>query len=151
MTSYLENVDHVYQLTFEDPSYNEEDEYALASAKLIDTNIIFGLLTEMLLEQPSVPNGPNLVYKYLAGSTVRRDHNGTIHVRNPNEISKNTNSLLRLFRHGLCSFYIRRSQIMAQQNESHKILRFGLTILFMRCRYVKVLVTSAEQFTLPER
>jgi hypothetical protein len=120
MTAYTNQADEVYLHTQEDPSYNDEDEYALAAAKMVDTNIIFGLLSELLLEQPSVPNGPNVVYKYLAGLTVRIDHNGAIHVRHPNEISKKANALLRLFRHGVCSLYIRKSQLMAQQQESHK-------------------------------
>jgi hypothetical protein len=119
-TSYFAKANEVYLHTLEDTSYNNDDEYALAAQKMVDTNIIFGLLTEILLEQPSVPNGPNLVYKYLAGLTIRVDHTGGIHVRHPNEISKNANALLRLFRHGVCSLYIRRAQIMTQQQESHK-------------------------------
>jgi hypothetical protein len=122
MATYLDKADQVYLHTLEDPSYNDDDEYALAAAKMVDTNIIFGLLSELLLEQPSVPNGPNIVYKYLAGLTIRIDHNVAIHVRHPNEISKNANALLRLFRHGVCSLYIRRSQLMALQNELHKTL-----------------------------
>ena len=120
MATYFDKANEVYLHTMEDPSYNDDDEYSLAAQKIVDTNIIFGLLTEILLEQPSEPNGPNLVYKYLAGLTIRVDHIGGIHVRHPNEISKNANALLRLFRHGVCSLYIRRSQIMTQQQESHK-------------------------------
>jgi hypothetical protein len=130
MATYLDQADQVYLHTLEDPSYNDEDEYALAAAKMVDTNIIFGLLSELLLEQPSVPNGPNVVYKYLAGLTIRIDYNGEIHVRHPNEISKNANALLRMFRHGVCSLYIRRSQLMAQQNESHKTFEvWGNTLI----------------------
>ena len=120
MDAFLEKVQQVYMIAFEDPNNINEDEFALASAKMVDTTIIFGLLTEIMLEQPDIPNGPNLIYKYLAGSTVRKNHNGTIILRNPNEISKNANALLRLLRHGVCSMYIRRSQLMVQQNESHK-------------------------------
>jgi hypothetical protein len=121
MTTFLEKVNQVYLIILEDNNNNNcEDEYALASAKMIDTNIIFGLLTEILLEQPVVPNGPNLIYKYLAGCTIRKNHNGKIILRNPNEISKNANALLRLLRHGVCSLYVRQSQLMVQQNESHK-------------------------------
>ena len=115
MVTYLDSANQVYlhTLELEDPSDNNENEYALAAAKIVDTSIIFGLLTEMMLEQPSAPNGPNLVYKYLAGLTVRMDYNGIIQLRHPNEISKNANALLRLFRHGVCSLYIRKSQLMA--------------------------------------
>jgi hypothetical protein len=120
MTQFLQKVQHVYLIALEDPTNDGEDQYSLASTKLVNTNIIFGLLTEMLLEQPSLPNGPNLIYRYLAGSTIRRSHSGTIIIRNHNEISKNANALLRLLRHGVCSNYIRQSQLMTQRNESHK-------------------------------
>ncbi len=131
MVTYLDSANQVYlhTLELEDPSDNNENEYALAAAKIVDTSIIFGLLTEMMLEQPSAPNGPNLVYKYLAGLTVRMDYNGIIQLRHPNEISKNANALLRLFRHGVCSLYIRKSQLMAQQNESHKTFEFWANTL----------------------
>jgi hypothetical protein len=104
----------------EDPSNNSEDEYDLASVKLVNTNIIFALLAEILLEKPNIPNGPNLIYKYLAGCTVRKDHNGEIILKNPNEISKSANALLRLFRHAICSMYIRQSQLMVLKEESHE-------------------------------
>jgi hypothetical protein len=104
----------------EDPTCDNEDEFDLASRKLINTNIIFGLLTEILLEDPLTPNGPNLIYKYLAGSSVKTNHNGDITLRNHNEISKHANALLRLLRHGICSFYVRQSQVMTKKKESHK-------------------------------
>jgi hypothetical protein len=121
MTQFLEKVQQVYMMALEDTNNNNDDEYALASVKMVNTNIIFGLLMEILLEEPTIPNGPNLIYKYLAGSIVRKTQNATVTLRNANEISKNVNALLRLFRHGVCSLYIRRSQLMTQQNESHKI------------------------------
>ena len=120
MDAFLEKVQQVYMIALEDPNNISEDEYTVASAKIVDTTIIFGLLTEIMLEHPDIPNGPNLIYKYLAGCTVRKNHDGSIILRNPNEISKHANALLRLLRHGVCSMYIRRSQLMVQQNESHK-------------------------------
>lgn len=116
---YIDKAKDVFTVVKEHPDFDEEDEYTLASNKLINTNIIFALLTEILLESPSTPNGPNLVYRYLAGATVRRTHNNDIVIRNHNEISKHANALLRLLRHGLCSFYIRQSQLMAQRNSTH--------------------------------
>lgn len=119
MNPFLSKIQDIYMMTLEDPSNIKEDESELASIKLVNTNIIFALLTEILLEQPSIPNGPNLVYKYLAGCTVRKDYSGRIILRNPNEISKNANALLRLFRHAICSMYIRQSQLMVMKKESH--------------------------------
>ena len=120
ITPFLTKVQDIYIMSLEDPSNNNEDEYDLASVKLVNTNIIFCILIEILLEKPSIPNGPNIVYKYLAGCTARKHQSGEIILRNPNEISKNANSLLRLFRHAICSMYIRQSQIMVLRQESHK-------------------------------
>jgi hypothetical protein len=117
---YMSRLSDVYLYAVEDPTCDTEDEFELASRKLINTNIIFGLLTEILLEDPPTPNGPNLIYQYLAATSVRRHHNGNIVLRNNNEISKHANALLRLLRHGVCSFYIRQSQMRAQKKESHK-------------------------------
>jgi hypothetical protein len=119
---FLNKIQDIYIMTLEDPSNNNKDEYELASIKLVNTNIIFALLAEILPEQPSIPNGPNLIYKYLAGSTVRKDHSGQIIIRNPNEISKNANALLRLFRHAICSMYTHQSELMVMKKESHKSL-----------------------------
>jgi hypothetical protein len=85
---FLDRVSDVYMHAIEDPTQDTEDEFDLASRKLINTNIMFGLLTEILLEDPPIPNGPNLIYKYLAGITVKKNHNDDIMLRNPNEISK---------------------------------------------------------------
>ena len=116
---YIDKVNNVFTFIKEHPDFDEVDEYTLASNKLINTNIIYALLTEILLESPSTPNGPNLVYRYLAGATVRKTHNNDIVIRNHNEISKHANALLRLLRHGLCSFYVRQSQLMALKNSTH--------------------------------
>ena len=120
LAPYMNRVSDVYLFAVEDPTCDTEDEFDLASRKLINTNIIFGLLTEILLEDPLTPNGPNLIYKYLAGSSVKTNHNGDITLRNHNEISKHANALLRLLRHGICSFYVRQSQVMTKKKESHK-------------------------------
>lgn len=121
LTAFLEKCQKVYMIALENPNNDTEDEYEYASAKLVDTNIIFCLLTEILLEKPEIPNGPNLIYRYLAGCTVRKNHVDKIILRNPNKISKHANALLRLLRHGVCSMYIWQSQLMIQQNECHKI------------------------------
>ena len=117
---YMNRVSDVCSLTVEDPILANEEELDATSRKLINTNIIFGLLTEILLEDPTTPNGPNLIYKYLSATCVRKHHNDDIVLRNHNEISKNANALLRLLRHGVCSFYVRQSQLMTKNHESHK-------------------------------
>lgn len=120
LTPYMSRISDVYSIAVEDPTCDTEEEFDVASRKLINTSIIFGLLTEILLEDPPTPNGPNLIYQYLAAMSVRKTHNCDIALRNHNEISKHANALLRLLRHGVCSFYVRQSQLMAEKKESHK-------------------------------
>lgn len=121
ITPFISQVNQVYQMTLEmDQTRTNDQVMDLAASKIVNTNIIFGLLTEMLLEQPCIPNGPNFIYKYLAGSTVRLDRNQQIKLRNHNEISKNANALLRLLRHGVCSMYVRKSRDMANKKQSHQ-------------------------------
>lgn len=121
LTPFISQVDQIYMTTRDmDPSRDKQQVLDLAASKIVNTNIIFGLLTEILLEQPCLPNGPNLIYKFLAGSTVRLNHNQTITLRNHNEISKRANALLRLLRHGICSMYVRKSRDMTQQHHCHE-------------------------------
>jgi hypothetical protein len=121
MKPYLHQVGHAYMLTQElDPSEDNERICDLTATKLVNTNLVFGLLTEMLLETPTDPNGPTLIYRYLAGATVKLNHKNEVSLRNHNEISKNANALLRLFRHGVCSMYVRKSSEMSRKNQSHE-------------------------------
>ena len=68
-----------------------------------------------MLNQPITPIGPNLIYKYHAGATVRINHDGEIVSKNH---SNHTNGFLW---HGVFSLYDCHSRlIMANKNESHK-------------------------------
>jgi hypothetical protein len=120
LTPFLEKVSETYVIALEDTNDEEGDDTERATRLLLNTTIICGLLTEILLEDPPTPNGANLIYQYLAVSTVRQNHNKDLVIRNPNEISKHANALLRLLRHGVCSIYVRESQRMARKNHSHK-------------------------------
>jgi hypothetical protein len=120
LTPFLEKISETYVIALEDTNDEEGDDVERATRLLLNTTIICGLLTEILLEDPPTPNGANLIYQYLAVSTVRQNHNKDLVIRNPNEISKHANALLRLLRHGVCSIYVRESQRMARKNESHK-------------------------------
>jgi hypothetical protein len=118
---YLNQVEHVYMLIQEQSDNMDTEEVVdLAASKMVDTNILFALLTEILLEPPNIPNGPNLIYNYLAGATTKMNRNNEISIRNHNEISKNANALLRLLRHGVCSMYVRKSREMTLKHLSHK-------------------------------
>lgn len=118
---YLSKVRTVYNMTQEiDATQDPQLVTDLAASKLVNTNVIFGLLMEMLLEEPQIPNGPTLIYKYLAGTTAKMNHNRGISLRNHNEISKHANALLRLLRHAMCSMYVRKSKDMARNNSTHQ-------------------------------
>jgi superfamily II DNA helicase RecQ len=118
---YLSKVQTVYIMTQEmDASQDPQLVTDRAATQLVNTNIIYGLLMEMLLEDPQIPNGPTLIYKYLAGATAKMNHNRDISLRNHNEISKHANALLRLLRHAMCSMYVRKSKDMARNNSTHQ-------------------------------
>jgi superfamily II DNA helicase RecQ len=118
---YLSKVQTVYEMTLEmDTSQDPLSVTDLAASNLVNTNVIYGLLMEMLLEEPQIPNGPTLIYKYLAGATAKMNHNREISLRNHNEISKHANALLRLLRHAMCSMYVRKSKDMTRNNRTHQ-------------------------------
>jgi hypothetical protein len=118
---YLSKVRSVCSMTQElDTSQDLQSITDITASKLVNTNVIYGLLMEMLLEQPQTPNGPTLIYKYLAGLTAKINHNQEVSLRNHNEISKQANALLRLLRHAMCSMYVRKSQEMARNQKSHQ-------------------------------
>ena len=116
---YLHRVQDVYNILLDNGLNNHATENIedLASSKVVNTTIICGLLTEILLEQPSRPNGPNAIYHFLASSIIKTNSSNMVTLRNANEISKKANAILRLLRHGVCSLYIRQSHIMTHTNK----------------------------------
>ena len=121
MEPYLSKVQSVYVMTQEMHTAQDPKSITdIAASKLVNTNVIYGLLMEMLLEQPKIPNGPTLIYKYLAGATSKINHNQEVSLRNHNEISKHANALLRLLRHAMCSMYVRKSKEMARNQQTHQ-------------------------------
>ena len=135
-----------------DPSEGTERICDLTATKLVNTNLVFGLLTEMLLETPTDPNGPTLIYRYLAGATVKVNHKNEVSLRNHNEISKNANALLRLFRHGVCSMYVRKSSEMSRKNQSHEEFEAWtnnvikqMQVCHMQNHYIMIMFHKVEQ------
>ena len=116
---YLHRVQDVYNILLDDgSSYTTPDNFEdYATMKIVNTTIICGFLTEILLEKPSIPNGPNAIYHYLAGAHIKTNSSNSVSLRNANEISKNANAILRLLRHGVCSLYIRQSLLMTHQHK----------------------------------
>jgi hypothetical protein len=72
ISQYLSKVNQVYQLllTNDMMDTNIDELEADAVNKIINSTIICGLLSELLLEHPAHPNGPNCIYYYLAGVCV---------------------------------------------------------------------------------
>ena len=100
-----------------DMSTDELEE--LAATKIVNTSIISGFLSDILIETPSIPNGPVFLYHYLASITIKATSGSIIRLRNPNEISKNANSLLRLLRHGWCSLFMTKSKLLSYHQMTH--------------------------------
>ena len=131
MMPYLNRVQDVYNILLDDgENHIEPDKLEdYAATKVVNTTIISGLLTEILLEKPSLPNGPNLIYHYLASAIVKTNSSSIVSLRNANEISKKANALLRLLRHGVCSLYIRQSNVMRHKYKMDDDLQEWATTL----------------------
>ena len=115
---YLAKVNRMYQLLLQNNTTNldVEELESLVATKIVNSTIIFGLLLDLLLEQPTHPNGPNCMYHYLAGGCVIAcTKSKKLSLRSSNGISRNANACLRLLRHGVCSLYVRQSMRMTQE------------------------------------
>ena len=91
--------------SIQESSDASEDKRELLAAELtLDTSLLSGLLTTIFLEEPTHPNGSNLICDYLAARTVIvNGQTRDLSIRHPNGISKLSNATLRLLRHGLSS------------------------------------------------
>ena len=118
---YLKAVQDLFDMIMSDhASEMSADELEeLAATKIVNTSIISGFLTDILLETPCFPNGPVFLYHYLASITIKATSGSIIRLRNPNEISKKANSLLRLLRHAWCSLYMTKSKLSLYHQRTH--------------------------------
>jgi len=118
---YLDKVSDVYTMVLEDDnvSNNLEQLQERVIAKLVDSNIIHGFLAEIIFDEPSIPNGPNIMYHYLSAALIKTTSN-RVSLRYANSISKHANAILRILRYGLCSLYVRKSFLMARMNQSDR-------------------------------
>ena len=123
MTSHKVQAMRVYESVPYSENETEDERDQKAYSRILDSNIIPGLLVTILLEPPRFPNGPNLISDYLAACSVKVDHQNHISFRNPNEISKKANALLRLLRHGVCSTIRRKATDMDASGESDNQFR----------------------------
>ena len=121
ISQYLSKVNQVYQLLLTNDTRDKSiDELEADTAnKIVNSTIICGLLLELLMEHPTQPNGPNCIYHYLAGvCVIASAQSNKLSLCSANGISRSTNACLRLLRHGVCSFYVRKSVQMTQQMKS---------------------------------
>ena len=96
-----------------------DDNVKTAADNIVDTNILPGIILAALIESPHTPNGTNMIGMHLAARSIKavagRDHLG---FKSGNVIAKIANSLLRLTRHAVCSFLVRKANGMTLRNQS---------------------------------
>ena len=86
----------------------EDAEYDMSVAnRIVDTNIIPGIIVNVINDAAGSPNGPIVANEFVALLSVKRAPSGDLLLRQPNELSKSLNDLLRLSRHGLVSHFER--------------------------------------------
>lgn len=134
---FLNNISYVYDRILEigNVTNNLEEMEELALSKIVDSTIIYGFLAAIIYDEPSKPNGPNIMYHLLASKLVKVTNGGRISLRHPNEISKHANGILRILRYGLCSYYVRNSFLMTTHDKSNKEFQAWATDLItgMQC------------------
>ena len=134
---FLNNISYVYDRILENGNVtnNLEEMEELALSKIVDSTIIYGFLAAIIYDEPSKPNGPNIMYHLLASKLVKVTNGGRISLRHPNEISKHANGILRILRYGLCSYYVRNSFLMTTHDKSNKEFQAWATDLItgMQC------------------
>lgn len=88
-----------------------DDELLNETAKRINgTNILFGMMISVLTENP-IGLKPNVLHQYLIGRGLKSVSSRSYLVfRAANEISKNSNNLLRLMRHMVCGHICRTAR-----------------------------------------
>ena len=98
---------------------NGQDATSRAADKIVDTRIVCGILLAAVLEPNHAPTGTNMIGKYLAARSIATSNNSDhLTMKSPNGIAKNTNSLLRLLRHAVCSFLVREAREIRDRNGS---------------------------------
>jgi hypothetical protein len=119
---FLNNISYVYQCILENgnATNNVEEMEDLVLSKIVDSRIMYGFLAAIIYDEPSQPNGPNIMYHFLASKLVKLTNGDRISLRHPNEISKHANGILRILRYGLCSYYVRKSFLMTTHDKSDR-------------------------------
>jgi hypothetical protein len=119
---FLNNISYVYDRILENgnATNNLEEMEDLVLSKIVDSNIIYGFLAAIICDEPSKPNGPNIMYHLLASILVKVTNGDRVSLRHPNEISKHANGILRILRYGLCSYYVRQSFLMTTHDKSDR-------------------------------
>lgn len=99
-------------------SIDEGEFHRIVTERIVDLNIIPGMLMRVMLDEPESPNGPTVIDDFIAVCSVTVDCNKEIKIRSPNRISKEVNNLLRLGRHGAASFYNIMKRRMKNSNKT---------------------------------
>lgn len=120
MDTHIDHVTRIYDSIYLEE--NEEDKRVQIAAKLlVDTTVIPGILCSVLLEKPSTANGINTISSHITARSVKVVNNRAfIEFKSGNIIAKIANSILRLFRHAMCSLLCRKAGEMKASNQTHQ-------------------------------
>ena len=89
-----------------------------AAARLLDTNIVYGMMLSILLEE-SDRLKPNTVQLYLVGRSIKSSHDcPQLDFYQANLISKRSSTLLRLLRHFVCGHIVNTAKSGAYKTQT---------------------------------
>jgi len=77
--------------------------------RILVTNLIPAIIVNSVLEEPNDANGPIPIYDYIAARSTKLSGDDVIKLRNPNDISRSANAMLRVVRHAICTYLYNHS------------------------------------------
>lgn len=96
--------------------------------RILVTNLIPAIIVNSVLEEPKDANGPIPIYDYIAARSTKLTGDDVIKLRNPNDISRSANAMLRVVRHAICTYLHNLSEEFKQdsngrwRNEANEII-----------------------------
>ena len=72
--------------------------------RILVTNLIPAIVVNSVLEEPNDANGHIPIYDYIAARSTKLIGDDDIKLRNPNDISRSANAMLRVIRHAICTY-----------------------------------------------
>jgi hypothetical protein len=78
--------------------------------RILVTNLIPAIIVNSVLEEPNDANGHIPIYDYIAARSTKLIGDDVIKLRNPNDISRSANAMLRVIRHAICTYLYNQSE-----------------------------------------